>query len=206
MSDETLEFIVGYLFDIYGNFTEARQFDPYGGFPSNVTLTPPPEIPAGKFAVFSYPSWTIRDEPAAPAPPPPPAPITPEQVDQEKERRVSLGFVYDGKAFVTENQSQIDDILGMMTDSLAAITVDGAYPGNLHWASAKYEFSWPAADGTRVPMDAQTCLDFTRTAARRKSLLVAAGLALKAMDPIPADYMADKYWPPMDVTASRHAE
>lgn len=196
------ELITGWIYSDLGLFVKEVQIDPYGGIPNNFTLAPVPEIPEGKFAVFDGSNWRLVDE----APKPYIPPIQPWQVDQEKERRVSLGFIYDGKAFVTESQSQIDDILGMMTDSLEAITVDGAYPGNLHWASAKYEFSWPAADGTRVPMDAQTCLDFTRTAARRKSLLVAAGLALKAMDPIPADYMADKYWPPMDVTASRHAE
>lgn len=122
-------------------------------------------------------------------------------VDFERDRRTAMGFVYDGKAYQTENQSQIDDILGKMTDSLAAILVDGAVPGDFHWASPDYEFAWSAADGTLVPMDAQTCLAFTRSAVRRKTLLVGAGLALKAMNPIPTDYMDDKYWPPLDSTA-----
>lgn len=122
-------------------------------------------------------------------------------VDAERDRRTAMGFVYDGKAYQTENQSQIDDILGKMTDSLAAITIDQAQPGDLRWASPDYDFAWSAADGTLVPMDAQTCLAFTRSAVRRKTLLVGAGLALKAMDPIPADYMDDKYWPPLDSTA-----
>lgn len=112
-----------------------------------------------------------------------------------------MGFVYAGKAYLTENQSQIDDILGKMTDALAAITVDQAQAGDLRWASPDYDFAWSAADGTLVAMDAQTCLAFTRAAVRRKTLLVAAGLALKAMNPIPVDYMDDKYWPAMDSTA-----
>lgn len=122
-------------------------------------------------------------------------------VDQERDRRTSLGFVYEGKAYQTENQSQIDDILGKMTDSLAAILIDGALPGDFNWASPDFEFAWSAADGTLVPMDAQTCLAFTRSAVRRKTLLVGAGLALKAMNPIPTDYTDDKYWPPLDSTA-----
>lgn len=122
-------------------------------------------------------------------------------IDAERGRRTAMGFVYDGKAYQTENQSQIDDILGKMTDSLAAITVDQAQPGDLRWASPDFDFAWSAADGTLVPMDAQTCLEFTRCAVRRKTLLVGAGLALKAMNPIPTDYMDDKYWPPLDTTA-----
>lgn len=124
-------------------------------------------------------------------------------VDIERDRRTAMGFVYDGKAYQAENQSQIDDILGKMTDSLAAITIDQAKSGDLRWASPDYDFAWSAADGTLVPMDAQTCLAFTRSAVRRKTLLVGAGLALKAMNPIPVDYMDDKYWPPMDATHSR---
>ncbi|WP_312381295.1 DUF4376 domain-containing protein, partial [Pseudomonas oryzihabitans] len=122
-------------------------------------------------------------------------------VDFERDRRTAMGFVYDGKAYQTENQSQIDDILGKMTDALAAITIDQAQPGDLRWASPDYDFAWSAADGTLVPMDAQTCLAFTRSAVRRKTLLVGAGLALKAMNPIPTDYMDDKHWPPLDSTA-----
>lgn len=122
-------------------------------------------------------------------------------IDAERGRRTAMGFVYDGKAYQTENQSQIDDILGKMTDALAAITIDQAQPGDLRWASPDYDFAWSAADGTLVPMDAQTCLAFTRSAVRRKTLLVGAGLALKAMNPIPTDYMDDKYWPPLDSTA-----
>ncbi len=57
MSDqpEVPETITGYLYDDYGNYTETREFDPYGGFPLNVTLTRPPETPEGKFAVYLYP-------------------------------------------------------------------------------------------------------------------------------------------------------
>ncbi len=55
-------------------------------------------------------------------------------------------------------------------------------------------------------MDAQTCLEFTRSAVRRKTMLVAAGLALKAKSPIPIDFTNDKYWPPMDATVRTQAK
>lgn len=203
MSDqsEVPETITGYLYDDYGNYTETREFDPYGGFPLNVTLTPPPETPEGKFAVYLYPNWYVWDEKAKPAPPPPPPPIEGWQVDQEKERRVAMGFVYNGKAFQTNSQSQMNDILGKMADAMAAILIDQVDPASLKWSDPDHDFYWSAADGSLVPMTAPECLEFTRAAVRRKEKLVAAALVLKAMSPIPVDYYMDSYWPAMEVTS-----
>lgn len=191
------DLITGWIYSDLGLFVKEVQIDPYGGVPDNFTLTPVPEIPEGKFAVFDGSYWRIVDE----APKPYIPPIQPWQIDQEKDRRTAMGFIYEGKAYLTETQSQMNDILGALADATAAITVDQAQPGDLRWADPRYDFAWSAADGSGVPMDAQTCLAFTRAAVRRKSLLVGAGLALKAMNPIPVDYMDDKYWPPMDSTA-----
>lgn len=191
------DLITGWIYNDLGLFVREVQIDPYGGIPTNFTLTPVPDIPEGKFAVFDGSNWRIVDE----APKPYVPPIQTWQVDQEKDRRTAMGFIYNGKAYLTETQSQMNDILGALADATAAITVDQAQPGDLRWADPRYDFAWSAADGSGVPMDAQTCLAFTRAAVRRKSLLVGAGLALKAMNPIPVDYMDDKYWPEMDSTA-----
>lgn len=203
MSDDTdvPEFVTGYIFDNFGNLIEARKFDPYGGFPLNMTFSVPPEIPDGKFAVWNWSFWEIRDEKAAPPPPPPPPPVQAWQVDQERDRRVGLGFVYNGKAFETSSQSQMNDILGKMTDAMAAILIDQVDPTSLKWSDPDHDFAWSAADGSLVPMTAPECLEFTRAAVRRKEQLVAAGLMLKAMDPIPQDYWQDQHWPAMEVTS-----
>lgn len=144
--------------------------------------------------------WFYRDGQFI-EPPPVIIPVDPYEVDRELNQRVSYGFVYAGKAYVTETQSQMNDILGKLGDATAAILIDGAQPGDLRWANPAYDFAWSAADNSLVPMDAQTCLAFTRAAVRRKEALVAASLAIKAMNPIPQDYRDDKYWPPMDSTA-----
>lgn len=186
-------------------------YDPMGYFlyevtqPGNVSIPtpstdiPPPETHGTEVAVWRdwLNNWEVL--PSKPVPPPPSA--QPWEIDQEKDRRTAMGFMFEGKAYLTETQSQMNDILGALADATAAITVDQAQPGDLRWADPRYDFAWSAADGSGVPMDAQTCLAFTRAAVRRKSLLVGAGLALKAMNPIPVDYMDDKYWPPMDSTA-----
>lgn len=194
-----MEDITWYVVDINGYFMYSVTQSPYASIPTPSTDIPPPETTGTEVAVFK--DWLNKWEVLPSKPVPPPPIIQPYQVDAERDRRTAMGFIYAGKAYQTENQSQIDDILGKMTDALAAITVDQAQAGDLRWASPDYDFAWSAADGTLVPMDAQTCLAFTRAAVRRKTLLVGAGLALKAMSPIPVDYMDDKYWPPMDSTA-----
>lgn len=188
-----------YVYDSAGYFLYEVTQPGNVPIPTPSTDIPPPETRGTEVAVWRdwLSNWEVL--PSKPVPPPPSA--QPWEIDQEKDRRTAMGFIYEGKAYQTENQSQVDDILGKMTDALAAITVDQAQAGDLRWASPDYDFAWSAADGTLVPMDAQTCLAFTRAAVRRKTLLVAAGLALKAMNPIPVDYMDDKYWPAMDSTA-----
>lgn len=127
-------------------------------------------------------------------------PVDGYQVDRERDRRISEGFVFEGVRYQTESQSDRENILGALGTALAAITVDGAQAGNLRWADPKFDFFWIAADNSRVPMDAQTCLAFARAAVARKSLLVIAGNNLKQLDPIPQDYTDDKYWPAADST------
>lgn len=130
-------------------------------------------------------------------------PIENYQVDEERDRRIADGFIFDGVRYQTESQSDRENILGALGTALAAITVDGAQPGNLRWADPKFDFFWIAADNSRVPMDAQTCLAFARAAVARKSLLVIAGNTIKQMDPIPQDYTDDKWWPQWNATQSR---
>lgn len=111
--------------------------------------------------------------------------------------------MFEGVAYQTENASDRENILGALGTALAAITVDGAQAGEFRWADPKFDFFWIAADNTRVPMDAQTCLAFARAAVARKSLLVIAGNTIKQMDPIPQDYTDDKWWPQWNATLSR---
>ncbi|HJE67913.1 hypothetical protein, partial [Pseudomonas oryzihabitans] len=121
-------------------------------------------------------------------------------IDSERDRRIASGFTFDGQAYQTESASDRENILGALGTSLAAITVDEAHPGDLRWFDPDFDFFWIAADDTRVPMDAHTCLAFARAAVSRKSLLVIAGNSIKQMNPIPQDYMDDKYWPAADST------
>lgn len=126
-------------------------------------------------------------------------------VDAERDRRIASGFTFEGVSYQTQTASDRENILGALGVALAAITVDGAQPGDLRWADPQFDFFWISSDDTRVPMDAQTCLAFARAAISRKSLLVIAGNSIKQMDPIPEDYADDKYWPDADATAKAKA-
>lgn len=125
------------------------------------------------------------------------------QVDAERDRRIASGFTFEGVSYQTQTASDRENILGALGVALAAITVDEAQPGDLRWADPQFDFFWIASDDTRVPMDAQTCLAFSRAAVGRKSLLVIAGNSIKQMDPIPDDYADDKWWPQWNVTQKR---
>lgn len=184
------------LLDTEGYFSYAVTISPMEPAPFNSIMIDPPALEgtqAARWNDFKW-DWDIVD--SKPVPPPPSA--QPWQIDQERDRRVTMGFVYNGKAFDTASQSQMNDILGKMTDAMAAILIDQVEPDSLRWSDPNHDFAWSAADGSLVPMTAAECLEFTRAAVRRKEKLVAAGLALKAMDPIPTDYYLDSYWPPME--------
>lgn len=124
-------------------------------------------------------------------------------IDMERDRRIASGFTFEGHAYQTESSSDRENILGALGTSLAAITVDGAQPGDPRWFDPQFDFFWIAADNTRVPMDAQTCLAFARAAVSRKSLLVIAGNTIKQMNPIPQDFTDDKWWPQWTATLNR---
>jgi hypothetical protein len=119
--------------------------------------------------------------------------VTADDVDAERDRRVSVGFTFNEKLF----QSRIEDqkrINGASTLALIAV-VSGAQPGNLRWHGGTQDFVWIADDNTLIPMDAQTVLAFGQAAAAWESDHVFAARSVKDTTPVPADYTDNKYWP-----------
>jgi hypothetical protein len=68
-------------------------------------------------------------------------------------------------------------------------------PEDLFWNGGLSPFAWIAADNSLVTMDAQTVVEFGRTAAQHEQSHIFAARALKDMEPIPLDYTDDSYWP-----------
>ena len=100
-------------------------------------------------------------------------------IDVERDRRIDAGFDFEGVRY----QSRPTDRENIAGAVLVAM------------ADPSYTTSWIASDNSVVQMDAATLLRFGRAAADRKQALIFAGRQLKDMQPIPADYTADKWWP-----------
>ncbi|MCQ4630946.1 DUF4376 domain-containing protein [Shinella sp. CPCC 100929] len=127
--------------------------------------------------------------------PPPPAPLPPTSadVDAERDRRISAGFVFGGILYQSRPEDR-ENITGASLAALAAM-MNGAVVGNLRWHGGDSDFMWIAADNSVYPMDAQTVFTFGQTAMAHKQGLIFAARAIKDEEPIPADYTDDGYWP-----------
>jgi hypothetical protein len=114
-------------------------------------------------------------------------------VNAERDRRMTATFAFAGKRYDCDARS-LQRITGAAALARFAV-VAGAEAEDLWWHGGAADFTWIAADNSMTTMDAQTCAAFGNAAAANESAHIFAGHAIKAMDPIPADYTDDKYWP-----------
>lgn len=131
--------------------------------------------------------------PFVPEPEPEPSPPTSGMINAERDRRLAGVFTFGGKQYDCDPDSMAR-ITGAATLAGFAIGA-GAQPGDLDWMPEVAEFVWIAADNTLTAMDAQTMFAFGQAAAANQAAHVFAGRALKEMDPIPAEYTSDEFWP-----------
>ena len=129
---------------------------------------------------------TVIDDYVAP-------PITSNQVNQERDSRISAGFTFSGKVYDFDSKSK-DNISGAALNAFMAI-VAGTQAGNLRWHGGSTDFAWIAQDNTLTTMDAQTVVAFGQAAAAHETAHIFAARTLKESDPIPTDYTDDVYWP-----------
>ncbi|OLP44166.1 DUF4376 domain-containing protein [Rhizobium oryziradicis] len=129
----------------------------------------------------------------------PPAPaLTGADVDRERDRRIDAGFVFDG-VFYQSDEGSRENIAGAKSAATDAIAL-GASSGDFGWQrlldpDAAETFKWIATDNSLHPMDAQTVVRFGYAAMAHKQDMIFKARALKAMDPIPADFASnDAYW------------
>lgn len=115
---------------------------------------------------------------------PPPAPVTGEDVNAERQRRIASGKVIDG-VHVTG------------TDEDARNLTNLALAAQLRLASGDTGTLTTFRDGDNVDhqLTPEQVLSIWQQSAAYVSALYEASWALKALDPIPADYVADDYWP-----------
>jgi hypothetical protein len=114
-------------------------------------------------------------------------------VNAERDRRMNATFAFAGKRYDCDARS-LQRIMGAAALARFAV-IAGAEADDLRWHGGAADFTWIAADNSMTTMDAQTCAAFGDAAATNESAHIFAGHAIKAMDPIPADFTNDKYWP-----------
>jgi hypothetical protein len=115
------------------------------------------------------------------------------QINAERDRRLSAPFAFAGKMF-DRDATSVARINGAST--LAGFAMGaGAQPGNLRWHGGEADFAWISADNTLVPMDAPTVFAFGREAASVESRLIFAAKQLREINPPPADFADDSWWP-----------
>lgn len=125
--------------------------------------------------------------------------IAAKMVDAERDRRISAGFEFGGARYQSRLPAEgkagdWEVFSGKALEALIAIMA-GAQAGDLRWSDPAEDFAWIAADNSRVPMDAQTVIALAQAASAHRSRQTFAGSDLKALQPIPADYSDNKYWP-----------
>lgn len=121
-------------------------------------------------------------------------PPSSKNVNDERDRRITLGFAFDRVMFDSRPEDQ-KRIAGAGTLAVAAL-MNGAQPGDLRWHEGDADFVWIAADNSVVSMDAPSMVAFGKAAARWERLHVFAARALKDTEGgIPADFTDNKYWP-----------
>ena len=119
--------------------------------------------------------------------------LTDADVDRERDRRVSMGFLFGGVLYQSQSEDR-ENIAGASQVALEAI-MNGAQPGDLYWHGGTTPFVWIATDNSLNPMDAQTMFNFGKAAMAHKQTLIFKARAIKDMNPIPADYATNEtYW------------
>lgn len=116
-----------------------------------------------------------------------------EQINQERDRRIVKGFVWNGYTFQSDKESY-DNIMGAGASATASILM-GADPNDIYWADTEMSFTWLSNENVFVEMAPKDVIEFGQVAMNHKSKHFFAGRTLKNMEVIPEDFADDKWWP-----------
>lgn len=157
--------------------------------PAGATTVQPPAERVGFVRRFVDGAWGYSPKAKVTTPPTPPTTATPDMVIAERRRRLATGFNYDF------GDSRGVHRIGTTEDDLAGwdeVTKFAQAAGNV----GQHDLQIPVVTDTGpvnvTPAEWQYVL---LAAAEHRQPIFAASFRLQAMNPIPLDYAADKYWP-----------
>lgn len=116
------------------------------------------------------------------------------QIDDERDRRILNGFLFNGDIFDSRPEDQ-KRISGAGTLAFVSIVQGIGTPGNYFWHGEVTPFVWITKTNSLMPLDAPSVIELGKAAAKWESQHVFAARALKDMSTIPADFANDAYWP-----------
>lgn len=114
-------------------------------------------------------------------------------VAAERDRRLAADFTFQGKMYQRDPKS-LQRIAGAAQMASLALA-SGAQADDLRWHGGDSDFGWIASDDTVTPMTAPTMIAFGQAAAAMETQIIFAARNLRRMDPIPADFTEDTWWP-----------
>jgi hypothetical protein len=114
------------------------------------------------------------------------------KINAHRDYRIARGFMFQEKIYDSRPEDQ-KRISGASQLAFMAI-IAGAQPNDYLWASDE-PFGWIAQDNSITLMDAQTVVEFGKTAAEWERRHIFAARELKNMSIVPEDYKDDKWWP-----------
>lgn len=121
------------------------------------------------------------------------ASIGPSDIAAERDRRLWTDVIFNGVAFQRDPIS-LQRIMAAAQLAAHAIAA-GTAPEDLFWHGGPQPFGWISRDNRLIPMDAATLSAFATAAALQETRVMLAAQSLRAMDPIPADFAEDHWWP-----------
>tara|TARA_R100001086_G_scaffold16743_2_gene8193 strand:- start:2297 stop:2815 length:519 start_codon:yes stop_codon:yes gene_type:complete len=125
-------------------------------------------------------------------PPQEPEPAS-EDVNKERNRRISGGFSWNGHTFQSDPDSR-ENIIGSSVDATEFMRSGGS-SDEVYWQSPDTPFVWLSEENQLVPLSPAQMIDMGRALLSHKKNCIFAARVLKDMDPIPSDFTDDKYWP-----------
>jgi len=117
---------------------------------------------------------------------------TTDAVNQERDRRINSGFIWDGNKFQS-NQDSRENMAGAATSAIGYMSA-GGNPTTLYWASETEPFGWIAESNDIIPLSATAVVALANAAMAHKKRAIFVARELKNMNPIPNDFKDDKYW------------
>lgn len=193
--------VIGTHYERTGGTDEEPVYESIPGWHVNVRSSRPLEWPDGVYTGQPHTPWRSF----APLPKndvndlqPPQVVVQTSQVDLERDRRVSSGFYFNGVLYQSRLPSynyagDWDVFSGKALEAFIAIS-EGSQRGDLRWSDPEADFTWIAADNSRIPMDAFTVIELCKAASVHRSRHTFSASNIKAMNPIPEDFKDDKWW------------